>query len=111
MKENQCEYQKAVDRIRKTEGILKDEVKGDMVQAKYKDTSYDECKSMCDDNDKCMNFEHCPDRGLCRLFDQEVYPSEAIGNLQQFFDCSSYLKTCTNGKIYILYYLNLVHSI
>ena len=58
--------------------------------------SYTECESKCDKNKECMNFEYCPKRKMCRLFDAEIRNAQNLKQ-QQWFDCFTNYATCEKG--------------
>ena len=60
--------------------------------------SYGECESLCDSNQDCMNFEYCPQRKMCRLFDAKIRGAKYLKQVQ-LDDCSGYYATCNKGTM------------
>ena len=84
-----CKYK----RLEKT---LEDKDKGSILALEW--GSYTECESKCDNNEECMNFEYCPKRKMCRLFDAKIRNAQSLKQLQ-WFDCSAYYATCEKGEV------------
>ena len=82
--EKLCGYQKI-------ETALQDKVKGDILSLKF--IPYERCKSKCDKDAKCKNFEYCPSTNRCRTFDGQV-TSVKKEDTTQFFDCYASFRSC-----------------
>jgi len=80
----ECKYEKL-------EKILEEKDKGKILALEF--FSYSECESLCDNNQDCMNFEYCPKRKMCRLFDAKIRGAEHLKQVQ-WYDCSAYYATC-----------------
>jgi len=74
------------------ERILEDKDKGKLV-ALEEVNSYTECESLCDNNQDCMNFEHCPTLKTCRIFDKKIRGVEYLKQVQ-WYDCYGNYATC-----------------
>ena len=84
-----CKYK----RLEKT---LEDKDKGSILALEW--GSYTDCESKCDNREECMNFEYCPKRKMCRLFDAKIRNAQSLKQLQ-WFDCSAYYATCEKGEV------------
>ena len=100
----------AIDKCKykRLEKILEDKEKGNLLASKF--FSYNECELLCDNNEKCMNFEYCPKLNMCRIFDAKIRKSNArklkrklksTGSLTllQWYDCYAKYATCKKGNI------------
>ena len=75
---------------------MEDNDKGNILALQF--VSYTECESKCDNNKECMNFEYCPKRKMCRLFDAEIRNAQNLKQ-QQWFDCFANYATCAKGEV------------
>ena len=77
----------------KIEMALQDKVKGDILSLDF--IPYERCKSKCDKNAKCKNFEYCPSTKRCRTFDAPIsVRSVKKEDTTQFFDCYAVFRSC-----------------
>ena len=84
-----CKYERL-------EEILANEDKGSILALEF--VSYTECESKCDNNKECMNFEYCPKRKMCRLYDAKIRNAQNLKQ-QQWFDCFANYATCEKGEM------------
>ena len=84
--EKLCGYQKI-------EAALRDKVKGEILSLKF--IPYERCKSKCDKDANCKNFEFCPSTKRCRTFDAPIsVTSIKKEDTNQFFDCYAIFRSC-----------------
>ena len=76
---------------------MDDKDKGKLV-ALEEVNSYTECESLCDNNQDCMNFEHCPTLKTCRIFDKKIRGVEYLKQVQ-WYDCYGNYATCKKGTL------------
>ena len=74
---------------------MEDKDKGKLV-ALEEVNSYTECESLCDNNQDCMNFEHCPTLKTCRIFDKKIRGVEYLKQVK-WYDCYGNYATCKKG--------------
>jgi len=82
-------------KYKRLEKVLGDKDKGSILALVF--VSYTECESKCDNNKECMNFEYCPKKKMCRLFDAKIRNAQNLKQ-QQWFDCFANYATCAKGK-------------
>jgi len=75
------------------EKILEDKEKGKLLATPEIVKSYTECESLCNKNQDCMNFEHCPSQKTCRIFDKKIRGVEYLKQ-KQWYDCYGNYATC-----------------
>ena len=75
---------------------MEDKDKGSILALEW--GSYTECESKCDNNEECMNFEYCPKKKMCRLFDAKIRNAQNLKQ-QQWFDCFANYATCDKGEV------------
>ena len=87
----ECKYEKLGQ-------ILADKDKGKMLDLHFGIAAYGECESKCDNHPDCMNFEFCPNRKICRLFDGEIQKTGSLEQ-KQWYNCFTSYATCKKGNL------------